>query len=107
VKRGDVVTVVFPGAYGKPRPGLVVQHEAFDALGSVTLLPMTSDLRRLPLLRVAVDPGPGVGLRLSSEVMIDKIMTVPRSRIGRRVGALDVDTLAKVDEALGRFLGLR
>lgn len=106
MKRGDVATVVLPGAYGKPRPGVIVQHDAFDALASVTLLPMTSDLRRLPVLRVEVAPGPEVGLRIPSEVQIDKIMTVPRVEIGRRLGALDEDALRRVEYALARFLGL-
>lgn len=106
MKRGDLVAVVFPGRYGKPRPGLVVQHEAFEALPSVTLLPLTSELRGLPLVRVPVEPDEETGLRVPSEIQIDKVMTVPRERVGPRIGALDEVTLRRVDEALGRFLGL-
>ena len=105
MKRGDLVAVVFPGRYGKPRPGLIVQHQAFEALPSVTLLPLTSELRGLPLVRVPVEPDEETGLRVSSEVQIDKVMTVPRQRIGPRIGAVDEGTLRRVDEALGRFLG--
>lgn len=106
MKRGDLVVVVLPGRYGKPRPALVVQHDAFEALASVTLLPLTSDLRGLPLVRVSVDPGEETGLRVASEVQIDKVMTVPREKIGPRLGALDEGTMQRVDEALVRFLGL-
>lgn len=106
MKRGDVVTVVLPGAYGKPRPGLVVQHDVFAALASVTILPLTSDVRGLPLVRIPVAPGPESGLRVPSEVQIDKIMTVRREKIGRIVGSLDASAMRSVDEALTRFLGL-
>jgi mRNA interferase MazF len=106
LKRGDVVTVVLPGAYGKPRPGLVVQHDAFAALASVTILPLTSEIRSLPLIRIPVAPGPESGLRVASEAQIDKIMTVRRDKIGRTVGSLDASAMRTVDEALTRFLGL-
>lgn len=106
MSRGDIVTVVLPGAYGKPRPGLVVQDDAFEPLPSVTLLPITSEIRDLPPLRITIRPGPLSGLRRPSQVQIDKIMTIPRVKLGSRIGALDQATLGKVDEALKRFLGL-
>ncbi len=55
MRRGEVVTIVLPGAYGKPRPALVIQSDFFDALGSVTVLPITSELRSAPLLRIPLD----------------------------------------------------
>lgn len=106
MSRGDVVAVVLPGRYGKPRPAVVVQHDAFEALPSVTLLPLTSDIRGLPLVRVPVEASSGTGLRIASEVQIDKIMTVPKDTLGSRIGALDTLTMHRVDEALSRFLGL-
>lgn len=106
MKRGDIVTVVLPGAFGKPRPGLVVQDDAFEPLPSVTLLPITSDLQDLPPLRIGIRPGPGSGLRRSSQVQVDKIMTVPRSKVGTPIGTLDQATMSRVNEALTRFLGL-
>ncbi|MBM4184124.1 MAG: type II toxin-antitoxin system PemK/MazF family toxin [Gemmatimonadetes bacterium] len=104
--RGDLVTVVLPGAYGKTRPALVIQHDAFNALASVSVLPLTSDLRDLPLLRIPVSPSRATGLRVASEVQVDKIMTIPREKIGRRLGHLDAETLGQVDAALRGFLGL-
>jgi mRNA interferase MazF len=106
VKGGDVVAVVLPARYGKPRPGLVVQDDAFAPLPSVTVLPLTSDLHGLSLLRIPAAAGPGTGLRVPSEVQVDKVLTVPRDRIGSRLGGLDEYAMQRVDEALRRFLGL-
>ena len=106
MKRGDLATVVLPGAHGKPRPALIVQHDAFEALPSVTVLPLTSDVRDLPTLRVDVAPGPVSGVRIRSQVQIDKVMTIPRAKLGERIGSIDAKTLGEVDSALARFLGL-
>jgi mRNA interferase MazF len=107
MSRGAVVTVVLPGAYGKPRPALLVQDEAFDALPSVTVLPITSSLRDLPPIRIGIEPGPDSGLKRPSQVQVDKIMTVPRSKVGPQIGTLPQATIQRIDDALARFLGLR
>lgn len=106
VSRGDLITIALPGDYGKPRPALIVQSDAFSGLDSLTVLRMTSDLREAPLFRVGVSPSAANGLRRSSRVMIDKAATVPKSRIGQRIGRLDAGTMRRVDEALAVFLGL-
>ncbi len=106
MKRGEVITIALPGAYGKPRPALVVQSDLFEALGSVTVLPVTSEMRSAPLMRIPVDPTDGNGLRRKSQVMIDKTQTVPREKIGSTIGRLDPDTLVAVDRALATFLGI-
>ncbi len=106
MSRADIVTVVLPGAYGKPRPAVLVQEDAFDALPSVTVLPITSELRDLPPLRITIPAGPESGLRIRSQVQIDKIMTIPKARIGKRIGSLAETTMNQVDVALSRFLGL-
>jgi mRNA interferase MazF len=106
VKRGDVVTIALPGAYGKPRPALIIQSDYFDALTSVTVLPVTSALRNAPLLRVPVEPAAGNGLRKKSQIMVDKAQTVPREKVGAIVGKLHGDTLLAVDRALAVFLGI-
>jgi mRNA interferase MazF len=107
MRRGDIVTAAFSGAYGKPWPALMIQDDAFGALPSVTVLPITSDLRDLPPIRIDVAAGQMSGLRHPSQVMVDKVQTLPRARLGQRVGTLDPATLQRVEEALGRFLGLR
>ncbi len=78
MKRGDLVTVVTSGDYGKPRPALIVQADAYAEHPSVTLLPLTRELHDLPLLRVTVEPGEGTGLRRRSQVMVHKATTIPR-----------------------------
>lgn len=107
MKRGDIVAVAAPGDYGKPRPALIIQEDLFDALPSVTVLPLTSELREAPILRITVKPEPGNGLRKPSQIMIDKTVTIPRSKIGEQIGRLDNGTLESVNTALARFLGLR
>jgi mRNA interferase MazF len=106
VTRGDLVTIVLPGAYGKPRPALIIQSDLFEALGSVTVLPVTSDLRATPLLRISIEPNTDNGLRKRSQVMVDKVQTVPRERVGATIGRLHQDTVVSVDRALAVFLGI-
>ena len=106
MQRGDVVTIVLPCAYGKPRAALVVQSELFESLGSVTVLPLTSELRAAPLLRISIEPSIANGLRKKSQVMVDKIQTVPRDKVGTTVGRLHEDAAVAVDRALAVFLGL-
>jgi len=105
VKRGDLVTIALPGSYGTPRPALVIQADLFDEHPSVTILPVTSELRETPLFRVAAEPGVGNGLRKRSQVMIDKAQTVPREKIGEPFGRLDDATMLAVNRALAVFLG--
>lgn len=106
MKRGDIVMAAPPGNYGKPRPVLVVQADAYRALPSVTVLPLTSHLECAPLIRLAIEPSAENGLQKPSQVMIDKAVTLPRSRVGQRIGQADPGTLQAVNVALARFLGL-
>ena len=106
VRRGDLVTIALSGGYGKPRPALVIQADTFDALASVTVLRLTSELHDWPLFRINVEATQGTGLQRRSQVMIDKAATVPRSQVGRRIGRLDSDTMRAVGAALAKFLGL-
>jgi mRNA interferase MazF len=102
VTRGDLVTIALSGDYGKPRPALVVQADAFDASTSVTVLRLTSELHDWPLFGITVEAARGAGLQRRSQVMIEKAATVPRSRIGR----LDSDTMQAISRALAKLLGL-
>jgi mRNA interferase MazF len=104
-RRGDVVTVVLSRDYGKPRPALVIQSDLFDAHPPLTVLPLTTDLRPTPLFRIDITPTQQNGLRAPSQVMVDKAQTLPRGKIGQRVGALSVEEMICVDRALALFLG--
>jgi len=106
VRRGDLVTIAPPGDYGTPRPALVVQADAFDPIPSVTLLPLTSALHDAHLIRITVEPSDGNGLRVASQVMIDKAITVPRIKVGAVIGHAEPETMRVVSHALGRFLGI-
>lgn len=106
ITRGDLVTIALAGDYGKPRPAVVIQDDAFEALPSVTVLPLTSEVHDWPLFRITVEAGRSTGLRVRSQVMVDKAVTMPRSRIGQRIGHLDTETTLIVSAALARFLGL-
>lgn len=104
--RGDMVTVAASGDYGKPRPALVIQSDHFDQHPSITLLPITSDLRDTPLFRITVSPSSDNGLRKTSQIMVDKTLTVPRARIGSVIGTVGAETMLSVDRALMVFLGI-
>lgn len=107
MKRGDVFTVSGGGDYaGKPRPVVVVQDDAFDATSSITVCAFTSDPTDAPLFRLAVTPSSKNGLRTPSRLMVDKITTVPKSKVGEQIGRLDDEDMIRLDVALLVFLGL-
>ncbi len=105
MKRGSVVTIALSGDYGKPRPALVVQSNYFSEHPSVSVLPITSELRPTPLFRIEVEPDEINGLRKRSQIMVDKIQTVPAEKIGKVIGMLDDATMMEVNRALALWLG--
>ncbi len=106
MRRGDFVTVAVAGDFGKPRPALVIQADAFAGHPSVTVLLLSSALVEAPLLRLTVEPEAENGLRQSSQIMIDKTMTVMRGKIGQTFGRLDAQALLEVERRLAVFLGI-
>jgi mRNA interferase MazF len=105
MKRGSVVTIALQGDYGKPRPALVVQSDYFMEHPSVTVLPITSDLRPAPLFRIDVEPDAANGLLKTSQIMVDKAQTVPSEKIGKVIGNLDDATMMAVNRALALWFG--
>jgi mRNA interferase MazF len=107
MKRGEIWTVAGGNGYtGKPRPAIIVQDDAFDATASVTICALTTDATEAPLFRLAIEPSLANGLRVPCRLMVDKITTVPRARLGRRVGRLDDEDLVRLHRAALVFLGL-
>jgi len=106
MRRGDLVTVAMQGAFGKPRPALVVQADQFSEHASVTILPISSTLVSAPLLRITIQPSAENGLQKPSQVMVDKAMTVKRDKAGPAFGRIDEDTLVEVERCLAVFLGI-
>lgn len=104
--RGDFVTVALAGDFGKPRPALIIQADQFSATATLTVLLVTSTLIDAPLLRVNVPAGLPSGLRKTSQVMVDKTMTVRRERLGLTIGRIDPDILLEVERRLAVFLGI-
>lgn len=107
MKRGEVWTVAGGGDYtGKPRPAVIVQDDHFEATASVTICAFTSDPTEAPLFRVPVPPSDENGLRDQSSLMVDKITTVSRLRLGSRIGRLGDEDLVRLNRAILVFLGL-
>lgn len=106
MRRGDLVTVAMPGDFGKPRPALVIQSDRFDQTGTITVLLVSGTLVDAPLIRPAVRPTQANGLRKPSQIMVDKIMSVKRDKVGAPLGRLDDETMLAVTRSLAIFLGL-
>lgn len=107
MKRGEIWTISRRAEYtGKPRPAVVVQDDSFDATASITLCAFTSDPTEAPLFRIVVEPNPRNGLDERSSIMVDKITTVSKAKLGRRIGRLDDEELVRLNRAILVFLGL-
>jgi mRNA interferase MazF len=107
VKRGEIWTASAGSGYiGKPRPVVIVQDDRFDATASVTVCAFTTDPTDAPLLRLLIEADEVTGIRESSRLMVDKVTTIPRSKLGERVGQLSDDDVIRLSRALVVFLGL-
>jgi mRNA interferase MazF len=107
MKRGEIWIVSGGKDYaGKQRPVVVVQEDGFDATDSITVCAFTTDETEAPLFRLPVAQNERNGLRASCRLMVDKITTVPKSKVGARVGRLDDKDLLRLNQAMLVFLGL-
>ena len=107
MRRGEIWTVAGGKDYaGKPRPGVIVQDDRFDATASITICAFTTDTTDAPLFRLTVVPNDGNGLHAPCRLMVDKITTVPKTKIGSRLGRLDDEDLVRLNRAILVFLGL-
>ena len=106
--RGSIVVLAAPGpCTGKPRPAVVVQADVFNTThASITVCPITSDCIDAPLFRVSLPPGSRTGLTVVSQVMVDKVASVPRRSIAREIGVCDQAHVEAIDEALRIWLAL-
>ena len=107
MRRGDIHVAAARGAYtGKPRPVVIIQDDRFDATASVTVCPMTTNPVDAPLIRIPVPSNPSTGIEQPSQLMVDKITTMPRANVRERVGQLADTDRVRLDRALVVFLGL-
>lgn len=107
MRRGDIYIAAARGAYaGKPRPVVIVQDVRFDATASVTVCPLSTDPVEAPLIRIAVESTPATGIEQPSRIMVDKVTTMPRSKVRDRLGRITDADVVRLDRALVVFLGL-
>jgi mRNA interferase MazF len=107
VRRGEIWTAAGGSGYaGKPRPVVVIQDDRFDATASITICAFTTDPTEAPLIRLPVEPNEINGLQERSSLMVDKITTVPRSKLGQRLGRLGDDDMVRLGRAVMVFFGL-
>lgn len=107
MRRGELWTASGGKHYsGTPRPVLVIQDDRFDATASITVCPLTSDSIEIPLLRIPLSPNDINGLAAPSSIMLDKVTTVPRSKLGERIGHVSDTDMVALARGLVVFLGL-
>jgi len=107
MKRGEIWTVAGGKDYaGKPRPVVILQDDRFDRTESITICAFTTDPTDAPLFRLAVEPSGSNGLRAVCRLTVDKITTVPKSRIGARAGRLSDEDMVRLNRAVLVFLGI-
>ena len=107
MRRGDVWTVAGGKNYaGKARPVVILQDDSFDGTDSITICAFTTDETDAPLFRLPVEPNERNGLRVPCRLMVDKVTTVPKSKIGAQIGRLDDEDILRLNQAVLVFLGL-
>ena len=107
MKRGDVVLVVVPSELGRPRPGVIVQADEFNKdLSTIFICPISSDVQEKLPLRPIIEARPSNGLRLRSQIMTDKMISLRHDRVRSVIGRIDSKTSEQLDRALLVVLGL-
>jgi mRNA interferase MazF len=107
MKRGEIWTISGGTNYaGKARPAVIVQDDSFDGTASITICAFTTDPTEAPLFRIPIEPNERNGLRSPSRLMVDKITTVSKEKVGQRVGRLDDEDIVRLNQAVVVFLGL-
>ncbi len=105
MKRGEIWIVSGGAEYArKPRPSVILQDNDFRDTKTITLCPLTTHHDDKPGIRISVNPDSTNGLVLPSRIMVDKISTVSRNRLGERIGQLGEAEMARLTAAAGRFL---
>jgi mRNA interferase MazF len=107
MKRGEIWTLAGGKDYaGKPRPMVVLQDDRFDATASITICAFTTDRTEAPLFRLLIEPSVRNGLRAPCRLMVDKITTIPKAKVGSRIGSLEDEDVLRLNRAVLVFLGL-
>ena len=108
MKRGEIFICNLSGDFGKPRPGVIVQSNLFNAThASVVICPITSHIINAPLFRITLNPNTKNGLKNNSQVMIDKVTAIKVENVKQKIGFINRAEMDKIDEALKLWLDLR
>lgn len=103
--RGDILTALLPKKHGGSHPVLLIQSDVFSGHPSLTVLAITSNLHDWPAFRIRVEPSAANGLQQPSQIMIDRVHTILREQLGRKIGHLERPAMIAVNRALAVFLG--
>ena len=95
-----------PGYASQPRPVVIIQDDAFDETASIIVCLVTSEAVEAPILRLPLEATTENGLHQTSQLMVDKVTTVPRAWLGQRIGQLSDADLPRLNRSLLVFLGL-
>jgi mRNA interferase MazF len=107
VKRGEIWTAAGGKDYaGKPRLAVILQDARFDRTDSVPVCAFTTDPTDAPLFRLTIEPTESNGLWAPCRLMVDKITTVPKGKIGSRIGRLADEDIVRLNRAVLIFLGI-
>ena len=106
MRRGDIITIVTSGDYGKARPAVVVQSDLLNTNDSVLVALFTSTLMDTPLYRLPIEPNEINGLKLPSQIMVDKILAVQRVKCGAVIGTLDQSAMIALNNMLSVVIGI-
>lgn len=107
MRRGEIWTVAGGRDYaGKPRPAVILQDDRFDGTDSIILCAFTTDPTDAPLFRLPVEPDERNGLHAACRLMVDKITTVPKAKLGARIGRLEDEDIVRLNRAVMVFLGM-
>jgi mRNA interferase MazF len=107
MRRGEIWTIAGGKDYaGKPRPIVILQDDRLDDTASITICAFTTDPTEAPLFRLLIELSARNGLRAPCRMMVDKITTIPKSKVGSRISSLDEEDILRLNRAVLVFLGL-
>ena len=111
-RRGEIYLTALDPTLGreiqKTRPALIIQNDVSNRLSGVTIVaPITSTVR-FPLnpVHVLLAAEQRTGLSTTSVAVFNQIRAVDRMRLVKRLGAVDRETVERIDEAIKISLGL-
>jgi mRNA interferase MazF len=97
VKRGEVWWADLPPPVGS-RPVVILTRDAvLPSIGAVVVALVTRTTRQIP---TEVTLGRRQGLPVSCVANLDNLLTIPRERLMRLMGACDANKLAELNQAI-------